>query len=72
MGVVAPAGLPRPVLAKLNAAINRAIGSAAFRQHAAGFGDEGGGGTPAEFAKLIAKESAKWAEVVRRLGARLE
>ncbi len=73
VGVVAPAGLPRPVLAKLNAAINRAIGSAAFRQHAAGFGDEGGGGTPAEFAKLIAKESAtKWAEVVRRLGARLE
>lgn len=71
-GVIAPAGLPRPVLAKLNAAINKAIVSAAFRQHAASFGDEGGGGTPGEFAELIRHDSAKWAEVVRRSGARLD
>jgi len=71
-GVIAPAGLPPPVLAKLNAAINQAIRSDAFRQHSASLGDEGGGGTPGEFAELIRKDSAKWAEVVRRSGARLE
>lgn len=72
VGVIAPAGLPRPVLAKLNTAINKAILSVAFRQHAAAFGDEGGGGTPEEFAGLIRRDSAKWGEVVRRSGARLE
>src|SRR5512132_2330705 len=39
-GVIAPAGLPRPIVEKLNAAINRAIGSAAFRQRFAAIGDE--------------------------------
>lgn len=71
-GVIAPAGLPRPVLEKLNAAINKAIRSPAFVQHAASLGDEGGGGTPEEFAELIRRDSAKWGEVVRRSGARLE
>ena len=71
-GVIAPAGLPPSVLGKLNAATNKAICSDAFRQHSASLGDEGGGGTPGEFAELIRKDSAKWAEVVRRSGARLE
>jgi tripartite-type tricarboxylate transporter receptor subunit TctC len=71
-GVIAPAGLPPSVLEKLNAAINKAIRWAAFSQHSASLGDEGGGGTPGEFAELIRRDSAKWAEVVRRSGARLE
>jgi tripartite-type tricarboxylate transporter receptor subunit TctC len=71
-GIIAPAGLPRPVLAKLNAAINKAIASEAFRRHAVTLGDEGGGGTPEEFADLIRRDSAKWGEVVRRSGARLD
>jgi len=71
-GIIAPAGLPRPIRDRLNAAINKAISSAAFRQRSAAFGDEGGGGTPEQFAELIRRDSAKWAEVVRRSGARLE
>jgi tripartite-type tricarboxylate transporter receptor subunit TctC len=71
-GVIAPAGLPPSVLEKLNAAINKGIRSQAFTRHAASLGDEGGGGTSVEFAELIRKDSAKWAEVVRRSGARLE
>jgi hypothetical protein len=35
-------------------------------------GDEPAGGTPEEFADLIKRDSAKWAEVVRRSGARLD
>jgi tripartite-type tricarboxylate transporter receptor subunit TctC len=71
-GVIAPAGVPRPVVDKLNAAINRAIESQAFRDRFAMIGDEPAGGSPEEFAELIKLDSAKWAEVVRRSGARLD
>jgi len=71
-GVIAPAGLPQPVLDRLNTAINKAIRSAIFRERSVSFGDEGGGGTPEEFASLIKRDSAKWGEVVRRSGARLD
>jgi tripartite-type tricarboxylate transporter receptor subunit TctC len=71
-GVIAPAGLPRPIVDKLNAAINRAIASTAFKERFAMIGDEPAGGTPEEFAELIKKDSAKWAEVVRRAGVTLE
>jgi tripartite-type tricarboxylate transporter receptor subunit TctC len=71
-GVIGPAGIPRPVVEKLNAAINRAINSSAFMERFAVIGDEPAGGTPEEFAQTIAKDSAKWKEVVQRSGARLD
>jgi tripartite-type tricarboxylate transporter receptor subunit TctC len=71
-GVIGPAHIPRPILDKLNAAINRAIQSKTFMDRFAAIGDEPAGGTPEEFAAVIAKDSAKWAEVVRRSGARLD
>ena len=71
-GVIAPAGVPRPIIDKLNAAINRAIGSQVFKDRFALIGDEPAGGSPEEFADLIKNNSAKWAEVVKRSGARLD
>jgi tripartite-type tricarboxylate transporter receptor subunit TctC len=71
-GVIGPAGLPRPVLDKLNAAINRAIASPAFKARFALIGDEPAGGTPEDFAEQIRKDSAKWAEVIRRSGAKID
>jgi tripartite-type tricarboxylate transporter receptor subunit TctC len=71
-GVIGPANIPRPILDKLNAAINRAIKSNSFVDRFAAIGDEPAGGTPEEFAAVIAKDSAKWAEVVQRSGARLD
>jgi tripartite-type tricarboxylate transporter receptor subunit TctC len=71
-GVIGPAGMPRPVVEKLNAAINRAIQSPAFKERFALIGDEPAGGTPEEFAELIRRDSAKWAEVVKRSGARID
>ena len=71
-GVIAPAGLPRPVLERLNAAVNAAIKEPATHARLAEMGSEGGGGTPEEFAVLIRRDSAKWAEVVRRSGARID
>ncbi|MBO0758476.1 MAG: tripartite tricarboxylate transporter substrate binding protein, partial [Bradyrhizobiaceae bacterium] len=69
---IAPAGVPRPIVVKLNAAINRVVASAVYRERFASIGDEPAGGTPEDYAALIAKDSAKWADVVRRSGARLD
>jgi len=71
-GMIAPAGVPRPIVDRLNAAINRAIQSQAMRQFQAKIGDEPAGGTPEEFAALIAADSQKWGEVIKRAGIKLE
>jgi tripartite-type tricarboxylate transporter receptor subunit TctC len=71
-GVIAPAGLPRPVLDKLNAAVNAAIRSPLFVERFASIGDEPAGGTPEDFAELIRRDSAKWADVVKRSGAKID
>lgn len=69
---MSPAGTPRPIVDRLNAAINRAIRSDFFKARYEQIGDEPAGGTPEEFAARIKQESAKWADVVKRSGAKLE
>jgi len=71
-GVIGPAGLPRPVVLTLNAAINKAIKSPAFLARFRQIGDEPAGGTPEDFAETIRRDSAKWAEVVKRSGAQID
>jgi tripartite-type tricarboxylate transporter receptor subunit TctC len=71
-GVIAPMGVSRGIVDQLNAAINRALRSDGMRQFYANVGDEPAGGTPEEFAALIAADSQKWGEVIQRAGIRLE
>jgi tripartite-type tricarboxylate transporter receptor subunit TctC len=71
-GVIAPAGLPRPILDKLNAAVNFSINEPTTKERLAQLGSESGGGTPEEYAEIIRKDSAKWAEVVKRSGAKID
>jgi len=71
-GVIGPAGLPRPIVEKLNAAINRAIKTEAFVARFGSIGDEPAGGTPEEFAATIARDSAKWGDVVKRAAVKLD
>jgi len=71
-GVITTAGVPRPVLDRLNAAVNRAILVPETRERLFAMGSEGGGGTPEEFSALIRRDSAMWAEVVRRSGAKID
>ena len=71
-GVIAPAGLPRPIVDKLNTAVNAAIRTPLFKERFEANGDEPGGGTPEEFADLIRKDSLRWADVVKRSGARID
>jgi len=71
-GIIAPANLPKPVLARLNAAVNEAIRSPLFRERFASIGDELAGGTPEDYANTIRRDSARWAEVIKRSGAKLD
>src|SRR6202012_4479429 len=58
-GIIAPAGVPKPVVERLNAAINAAIRSPAMASFYARSGDEPAGGTPGECAARIASDSKK-------------
>jgi tripartite-type tricarboxylate transporter receptor subunit TctC len=71
-GVIAPAGLQAAVLARLNAAVNEAIRAPVFVERFASIGDEPAGGTPEDFAATIRRDSARWGEVVRRSGAKID
>jgi tripartite-type tricarboxylate transporter receptor subunit TctC len=71
-GVIAPAGVPRAIVDKLNVAINKAIKSQAFLTKFATMSDEPGGGTPEDFAALIKMDSAKWGDLIKRAGITLE
>jgi tripartite-type tricarboxylate transporter receptor subunit TctC len=52
--------------------VNAAIRSPIFKERFEANGDESGGGTPEEFAELIRKDSKRWADVVKRSGARID
>jgi len=64
-GVVAPAGTPPDVVARLNAIINQALGSPDTAQQLAAEGAVPVRTTPKAFADLIASEIPRWREVVR-------
>ena len=71
-GIVAPVGLPPAIVKRLNADLNDMVASAAYRDKVTAIGSEPMGGTPQQFGAFIKSESAKWAEVVKRSGARAD
>lgn len=71
-GLVAPAGTPDAIVAKLNASINDALRSADIRATLSKFSSEPLGGTPQEFANFVASESKKWSEVIRLSGVKID
>ena len=71
-GVVAPAGVPTALVLRLNAEINKALVSSMAREKLAGSGYELVGGTPEQFTELVRRETAKWADVIKRTGAKLD
>ncbi|MEH3086039.1 MAG: tripartite tricarboxylate transporter substrate binding protein [Xylophilus ampelinus] len=65
-GVVAPKGIPAPIVAKLNAAINQALLEPDLRERIQSQGNVVGGGSPEDFTKFISTETARWADVIKR------
>ena len=71
-GIGMPKATPRAVIDKVNAEINRALADPKLRERLAELGGKPIGGTPEDFGKVIAAETAKWEKVVISSGAKVE
>jgi tripartite-type tricarboxylate transporter receptor subunit TctC len=69
-GVLAPAGIPKPILTRLNAEIVKAVKGQDIIDRLATEAAEPVGNTPEEFGAFIKKEIARWAPVVKASGAK--
>jgi len=65
-GVLAPAGTPRPVIARLNSELVKIIHAPEVKERLAASGTEPRTSTPEEFAAYLKQEIAKWGDVVRK------
>jgi tripartite-type tricarboxylate transporter receptor subunit TctC len=71
-GVLAPAGTPGTIVARINAEVNKWLQSADAREKLIAQGAEAAGGSPEQFAAHIRAETDKWAKVVRASGAKVD
>ena len=71
-GIVGPAGMPKAVVTRLNAEINKALVSTMVRERFAAIGAEPAPRTPEQFGELIRSEYVKWGDVVKRSGAKID
>jgi tripartite-type tricarboxylate transporter receptor subunit TctC len=71
-GVLAPAGTPRPVVDRLNAALHALVETAEVKQRILAEGGDPLTSTPEEYAKDIDSEETKWGTLVRKLNLKVE
>jgi len=70
--VVAPGGVPQAVVERVNAETNKLLAGEEFRKRIQGLGAAPMGGTPADYRKLFDDDYARWAEVVKVSGAKID
>jgi tripartite-type tricarboxylate transporter receptor subunit TctC len=71
-GMAVPKGTPRAIIDKLNREVNNALADPGMQAKFVEFGGILIPGTPEDFGKVIAEETAKWAKVVKATGATAE
>jgi len=71
-GIVGPAGIPRPIVDRLNTEIIRALRSPEMVERLKVQYLDAWPTTPEEFQKIIESDNAKWSKIVRASGARID
>ena len=71
-GLLAPAGTPKDVIARLNAEFNKALKLPELNKRLSDEGADPAGGSPEAFAKLITDEIPRWGKVVKDSGAKVD
>ncbi len=64
-GMLAPAGTPAEIVARLHAELQAALADPEVRRKAEAAGLQLRGGTPAEFSTFVASETRKWAQIIQ-------
>lgn len=71
-GVIAPAGTPKAIAARVNTDLNKALATRTLIDSLHAQGADPAGGTAAEFAAMIRRDFSKWGKVVSDSGARVD
>jgi len=71
-GLLAPAGVPRTVVERLNAELVKAARDTGYRQQMSTLGVEAVSSTPQEFRTFIVAEVAKWTRAIQQSGAKID
>jgi tripartite-type tricarboxylate transporter receptor subunit TctC len=71
-GISGPKGIPAEIVTKLNIAVNAVLAKPELKERFHRLGGEVMPMSPAEFGKLVADETAKWAKVVKSAGLKVE
>jgi tripartite-type tricarboxylate transporter receptor subunit TctC len=71
-GMGVPVGTPPEIIERLNKEINAGLADPRIKARLAELGGMLAGGTPADFGKLVAEETAKWEKVIKEGGVQLE
>jgi tripartite-type tricarboxylate transporter receptor subunit TctC len=72
VGLLAPAGMPKPIVERLNTEVNRALRDPDLIARLATQGITPAGGTPEDFQKVISSEIRQWTEVARAANIKAE
>ncbi len=67
-GVLAPAGTPKPILDKLNAALAKAVTTANAKERLAGLAMDGATGSPEDFKKRVEADATRWVKLAAEMG----
>jgi tripartite-type tricarboxylate transporter receptor subunit TctC len=71
-GLLYPAGTPEPIVKRMNEEVNRVLNVGDVREKLATEGGDALGGTPEQFAALLKADLARWGQIVKQSGAKVD